>query len=58
MLRSMGSQRVGHDLVTELIMMVTALNSAFSLVHVYVSHRSKENFQIEAEEQNDREIHQ
>ena len=43
---------------TELIMMVTALNSAFSLVHVHVSHRSKESFQIEAEEQNNREIHQ
>ena len=43
---------------TELIMTVTALNSAVSLVHIYVSHRSKENFQIEAEEQNDREIHQ
>ena len=38
--------------------MVTALNSAFSLVYIYVSHRSKENLQTEAEEQSNGEIRQ
>lgn len=40
------------------MMMMIAVKSVLSLVHIYVSHRSEENFQKEAEKQNDRKINQ